>query len=133
MAIETGRELSEVVTKPKVVALLSAEGIMSAADLHTLDARTASYSDVGFTPLPTHIDLARAALGTEPAYAKRGVAKVVVPRTDIEVDVDMENSEAGCYMWGNLLTAYSGESDHPYRSFRSAERVRVGTAAMRSA
>ena len=108
MALEAGRELSDVVTKPKEVALLSVEGITAAADLCALDARTASYSDVGFTPLPTHIDLARAALGTELAYAKRGVAEVVVPRADVEVDVDMENSEAGCYMWGNLLSDRSG-------------------------
>jgi hypothetical protein len=46
----------------RALALLACEGIATAADVRGLCARTASYSDVCPSALPTHIDLARAAL-----------------------------------------------------------------------
>ncbi len=79
-------------------------GVTNRAELAALDERTAGYSGSGLRALPLHIDLARAALGPEPAYRKRGVDAVVAPRADVEVDVDMENVEEGCYLWGVLVT-----------------------------
>jgi hypothetical protein len=46
----------------RALALLACEGIATAADVRGLCARTASYSDVCPSALPTHTDLARAAL-----------------------------------------------------------------------
>jgi hypothetical protein len=103
----------------KALALLASEGIATAADLQGLSARTASYSGVGLGALPTHIDLARAALGPAPVYRRRGVSAVVINRADVEVDVDMENTELGCYMWGSYVTERSdaGIAEAGYKAF----------------
>jgi hypothetical protein len=97
-------ELESVWKATKQLEQLKAMGIHSVGDLLSLDATTARYSGSGLTSLPKQIDMARAALGREPLYRRRGVDHVVVPRADVEVDVDMENSEVGVYLWGNVLT-----------------------------
>jgi predicted RecB family nuclease len=101
-------ELAELVASERKLALLASEGIASSYDLRGLCSRTASYSDVGFGVLPTHIDLARAALGSADVYRRRGVRQVTVTRADLEIDVDMESTELGCYMWGTYVTDRSG-------------------------
>lgn len=99
-------------------------GIATVADLVALDAKTAAYSCSGLTALPEHIDQARAALGTDAVYMKRGVSKVGVRRADIEVDVDMENSEVGVYLWGTLLTDRTGPQPRSeYRSFHTWDEL----------
>ncbi len=89
--------------RPKHVATLEAEGIRTAADAAHIDERTRTFGDARLTDLPTHIDNARARLGPQPAYRRRGADRVTVPRADIEIDVDMENVAAGCYLWGTLF------------------------------
>jgi predicted RecB family nuclease len=102
---ETSVLVLGTVWKPvKQLAQLDAMGIHTVADLLALDMPTAQYSGSGLTSLPDQIDLARAALGPEPVYRRRGVDQVAVPRADVEVDIDMECSEVGVYLWGCLLT-----------------------------
>ena len=115
-------ELADLV-REKALDMLASEGIITAGDLQGLCARTASYSDVGLGALPTHIDLARAALGPAPVYRKRGVSEVVIRRADVEVDVDMESTELGCYMWGSYVTHRSGAAvaEPGYRAFATWE------------
>lgn len=112
-------DLEVVADRPKDIALLAAEGVTSVRDVRKLCRRTASYSGIGLSALPTHIDLARAALGSEPVYRRRDVEIVTVPRADIEVDVDMENTDEGCYLWGCYVTDRSGGDvvRSGYRSF----------------
>jgi predicted RecB family nuclease len=89
--------------RPAQAKNLVSEGIVTAADAARIDPLTASFGDARLTALPGHIDDARARLGPYPAYRRRGVDRVVVPRADIEIDVDMESAAGGCYLWGTLL------------------------------
>jgi predicted RecB family nuclease len=88
----------------KQLQQLDAIEIHTVSDLLALDDSTARYSGSGLTSLPKEIDLARAAIGLDPVYRRRGVDQIAVPRADLEVDVDMENTEVGVYLWGCLLT-----------------------------
>jgi predicted RecB family nuclease len=79
------------------------EGICTVADVGRINPLTATFSDAGIGDLPQQIDNARARIGPLPAYRRRGIDQVLVPRADIEVDVYMDNVNAGCYRWGTLL------------------------------
>jgi predicted RecB family nuclease len=94
--------------RPRQVATLEAEGVRTAADAARIDERTRTFGGARLTDLSTHIDNARARLGPHPAYRRRGIDRVVVPRADIEIDVDMESVLGGCYLWGTLLNERDG-------------------------
>ena len=114
-------DLDEVWDAPQQLRELEGMGVATVGDLLALDRTTATYSRSGLAQLPEHIDQARAALGGAAAYRRRGVEHLVVPRADIEVDVDMENTELGVYLWGALLTdcATSGEPYVEYLAFHT--------------
>jgi predicted RecB family nuclease len=89
--------------RPKQAERLMEEGFSTVADVSRLHPVTARFGDAGLGDLPEQIDNARARTGGSPAYRRRGIDQVVVPRADIEVDVDMESVNEGCYLWGTLL------------------------------
>jgi predicted RecB family nuclease len=84
---------------------LAGFGFVTAGDLGTLDGRTfVLCSAGGGSSVAGQIELARARIGALPAYRRRDVVSVEVPRADIEIDVDMESTNEGCYLWGALAT-----------------------------
>ena len=84
----------------KQIDLLEGAGIRLVADLARLDTTTAG---LGSGTARVIIE-ARAATGEWHAYRRPGVIDGSVRRADIEVDVDMENTAEGVYLWGCLLT-----------------------------
>jgi predicted RecB family nuclease len=118
-------DLADAWSRPRDLSRLQELEIATVRDLLALDEATAGYSGSELASLPEQIDLARAALGGQPVYRRRGVPVVAVPRADIEVDVDMENSEVGVYLWGNLLTdrTRGGASRSEYLPFVTWEQL----------
>jgi predicted RecB family nuclease len=81
-------------------------GIRTAGDVTRLDRRTAALPPKGAGHFPTLIDQARAAVSSRPHRA-RGCTEIEVPRADVEIDLDMENTADGVYLWGTLTTLRS--------------------------
>ena len=97
-----------VPTRTKQLEDLAAHGVVTVRDTAAIDRRTLGLCRAGATNLAVQIDLARARVGPAPAYRRRGVDRIEVPRGDVEVDVDMENTAGGCYLWGALVTDRRG-------------------------
>ena len=99
----------------KQIATLEAAGIATAGDIvERLDPATALFGSW----IRMAILNARAATGPEPVYLLAG-GVTDVPRADIEIDVDMESTNDGVYMWGAYVTDRANTAITPegYRAF----------------
>jgi predicted RecB family nuclease len=85
-------------------AALVKAGLVTVGDVSALDQVTAAaYAGLKVSRLADAVDAARVAKAGK-VHLARGVAKLDVPRADIELDVDMENDPAGViYLWGTRL------------------------------
>ena len=99
------------------LARLEQIGLLTVGDLDRVDRSTANLSGLKVGYLPGLIDQARAAIAGEP-FLSRGVTELLVPRADVEVDVDMENCEGGVYLWGALVNESGPDDSVPtYEAF----------------
>jgi predicted RecB family nuclease len=99
------KPLAELIAnRPKQLEVLAELGLHTVGDLDALDAKTLEVCAAGASNAAVQIELARARLGASPAYRQRDLDNITVPRGDIEVDVDMESINDGCYLWGALIT-----------------------------
>ncbi len=118
------RDLAVVVRSKKALAALEEAGVRTFADLaEPAPDRPLRTLTRAMTTLPEQIDLARAVLGPAPIYKRRGVETLLVPRADVEVDVDMENVEQGVYLWGALVS----DRTNARLARRNTRRSRRGT------
>jgi predicted RecB family nuclease len=101
------------------VAKLAAAGVHTAGDARELDRRVAAYCGSSLKDLAESIDVARARLAEAPVFLRRGVDRVEIERGDVEIDLDLENSDDGIYLWGALVTDRTGTGlvEEGYRSF----------------
>ncbi len=97
---------------------LAALGFSTVADLAAVDLGIVDIHGCIGSTLSPQIELARARVGTSPAYRRREAEAIDVPRADVEVDVDMESTNDGCYLWGALVTDRRDPTSAPlYVSF----------------
>lgn len=82
-----------------------------------LDPTTLALGPAPF--LPSAILNARAATGNSPVYRLPGRSGLDVFRADLELDIDMESTNDGVYLWGVLVTdrANTGLVEPGYRPF----------------
>lgn len=103
------------------IAKLAAAGVQTAGDARELDRRVAAYCGSSLKGLAESIDLARARLADAPVFLRRGIERVEIVRGDVEIDLDLENSDDGVYLWGALVTdrtgTGTGKIEQGYRSF----------------
>lgn len=113
-------ELLRPRAKKQIEALKDA-GIGTAEDvIERIDPRTARLDRWAAAAIIN----ARAATGADPVYRLPG-GVVSVPRADIEIDVDMENTNDGVYQWGVNVTdrAATGLVENGYRAFISWDPI----------
>ena len=122
--------IAEIIPRRKTqIPKLAKLGVLTAGDLSCLDQGTLRYEDSGMKDLVDQIDLARARVGAGAVYRKRGVETLDVPRGDVEIDVDMESTNDGAYLWGALVAerpeggpGYAELSSAQYMAFVSWDR-----------
>jgi predicted RecB family nuclease len=102
--------IAEIIPRrKKQISDLARQGFRTVRDLARLHDGTLSYAELGMRDLVDQIDRARARVSPNPAYRMRGVETLDVPRADMEIDVDMESTNDGVYLWGVLVSERDGD------------------------
>ncbi len=121
--LEREQDVSLVV-RGETAAALRAIGVQTVAQLAALDPAAPAPIPELAPLLADSVVLARAWL--RGLAVVRRVPRVLVPRADIEIDVDMESfGESGAYLWGALLRhpggRRAGDDADGYRGFATWE------------
>jgi predicted RecB family nuclease len=120
-ALRASRDVSMVLRGEDAVAL-------RAVGVSTVDA-LAALDPAGEPPAPMAGTSVRDAVWLARAWQRdltlvRRNQRIVMPRADVEVDVDMESfDEAGAYLWGCLLSGAEVGLPHGYQAFATWEPV----------
>ncbi|MQA11430.1 MAG: TM0106 family RecB-like putative nuclease [Pseudonocardiaceae bacterium] len=115
------RDVSLVVRGEDATELRSV-GVTTVDKLAAVDPEAADAPMLGGVSTTDAVALARA--WRNDLTVVRKVAEVVVPRADVEVDVDMESfGEGGAYLWGCLLSGVDIGVRRGYRAFATWEPV----------
>jgi predicted RecB family nuclease len=116
--LQGARDVSLVV-RGEEAATLRAAGVRTVDDLARLDPNDESLPPTGM-PLTDAVGLAKAWLAD--LTVVRRVPDIVVPRADVEVDVDMESfGDSGAYLWGVWLSGADVGEPQRYRAFATWE------------
>ncbi len=110
------RDDVSLVLRGEDAAAVRTIGVATVAQLAALDPAAEPPVPLHGNPWPDAVALARAWLRGLPVI--RRVARVPVPRADVELDVDMESfSESGAYLWGALLAGVDVGHAPGYHAF----------------
>jgi predicted RecB family nuclease len=124
--------ITEVIPRARKQQRVFADaGIDTAADLiAATDPATAELAGPNW--LPEAILQARAALGDASVYRRPDAPDGPIERFDVEIDIDMENTPDGVYLWGVLVTDRTGTGllDGGYRPFVTWEPLTPEAEAM---
>ncbi|MPY79060.1 MAG: TM0106 family RecB-like putative nuclease [Actinophytocola sp.] len=120
-ALLDARDVSLVVRGDDAVVLREC-GVATVDQLAALDLSGEPSVQLTGMPFEHAVALARAWRGGVSVVRK--VPDVVVPRGDVEVDVDMESfADHGAYLWGALLSGSDIGLPHGYHSFATWDPV----------
>lgn len=116
--LQGARDVSLVVRGEEAATLRTA-GVRTVDDLARLDPHDESLPPTGM-PMTDAVGLAKAWLAD--LTVVRRVPEIVVPRADVEVDVDMESfGDSGAYLWGVWLSGADVGERQGYRAFATWE------------
>lgn len=111
----------------KRVATLDREGVWTVQDVLDLSSATAALKGRAVTPLPRIIDQARVSTVGR-VHRARGVEALSLPRAEVEIDIDFEDSGGYTYMFGALVTRRGDEASSKYHAFCSWDQSEEGEA-----
>ncbi len=102
------------------LAVLVDHGVVGAADLVALDPVAVALAGGPPTRLADAVHGAKVVTGGTVAELRHGLEDLVVPRADVEIDIDMENAVDGTvYLWGALVDG----GYHPFVSWATPTRA----------
>lgn len=109
----------------KRLGILDAHELWTVQDVLDLSDDVAAITGRAVTPLPRLIDQARVSTVGR-VHRARGVETLSLPRAEVEIDIDFEDSDGCTYLFGALTTLNGDESSSEYTAFCSWDQSEEG-------